>query len=127
MVCSPVNASPTSVAGYLDDRIGELARCLLWHVVPDAVEHAVGVLAGEQLPVGLAVLGGPVEVAGHRDRRHADLGFGGKLAFHVVVLGLTWCQAETPPVVVDDDLDVVGVGEGRGTAVVGGIVERPRW
>jgi hypothetical protein len=35
MVCSPVNV-PTSVAGYLDDRIGELARRLLWHVVPDA-------------------------------------------------------------------------------------------
>ena len=70
-------------------------------------EDAVRILAREFVSVGLAVGRSTVEVtgngdSGHRDRRHCR-----QLLLERFAVG----QAKSPSVVVDDDVDVIGVGE----------------
>src|SRR6185312_12431443 len=109
-----------------DDRIREGLRRLLRHVMSDAVEDPVRVGAGEHLAVGRTILVGAVEVATDGDGRHGYRRACGQLAVKVVVLRFTLCEAEPPPVVVDHDVDMVGIVERCGRAVVGGVVELPR-
>ena len=109
-----------------DDGIRERLRRLLRHVVPDAVENAVRVRTGEHLAVGGAVFVGAVEVAADRDRRHGNRRASSQLAVEVVVLRFALCQTKPPAIVVDDDVDMIRIGERRGRAVIGGVVELPR-
>ena len=95
---------------------------LLGDVVSDAVEHSMGVLAREFVAVGPPSAAGPskslpIVTVGTVIRAFDQLGF------EVVVLRLPWGQAEPPPVVVDDDVDVIGIVEGRGGAIVRVVVE----
>ena len=83
------------------------------------------VRARELLLIGTSVRGGPVEVAADGDRRHRDHGTFEQPRFQVAVLRLSFSEAQPPPVVVDDDVDVIGIVEGRGGALERGVVEVP--
>src|SRR5512133_2119773 len=72
-------------------------------------------------------MGRTVGVALEGDRRHGDdRGFGEPI-LQLGVLGFALGQAQTPAVVVDDDVDVIRVLKRRRAAIKGGIVEAPRW
>ena len=60
-----------------------------------------------------------------RNGRHRDDWACGKPLFHVVVFRLTFCEAESPAIIVDDDGDVVGIVKGRRAAIERGVIERP--
>src|SRR6476660_5896991 len=62
-------------------------------------------------------MGRAVRVAFQRDRRHGDVWSCGELLLQFVVLRLTWCHSEAPPVVVDHDVDVIGVVERRRASI----------
>src|SRR3954470_10010696 len=83
------------------------------------------ILAGKLGTVSSSVSCGTVEVAGDRDGGHRNDRRGGDFLFQNVVFGFTVSQAQPPTVIVDDNAGVIGVGERRRTAVVGGIVEVP--
>jgi hypothetical protein len=63
-------------------------------------------------PLCASVRGRPVEVAADGDRRHRNQGTFGQARFQVVVLLLSFGEAQPPAVVVDNDVDVIGVVEG---------------
>jgi len=71
------------------------------------------VRAGELLGIGTSVRGGSVEVAANSDRRHRDHGTFEQPGFQVAILRLSLSEAQLPAVVVDDDVDVIGIVEGR--------------
>src|SRR6202044_3545813 len=105
--------------------VGKILGRLLRDVVPDTVQDLMGVLSGEHLSIGCAVFGLPVEIAADGYRWHRDHRSGSKFRVEVVVARLALSKPEPPAVVVYDDVDVVGVVECRGGAVVGGIIELP--
>ena len=109
----------------IDDRGGEILGRLLRDVMADPVQDPVGVLAREHLPVRGPVLGRSVEIATNRDGWHADGWLGRQLGLDGVVAWFALGQPEPPPIVVYDDVDMVGVVEGAGRAVIGGVVEVP--
>jgi hypothetical protein len=81
------------------------------------------VRAGEFFGIGTSVRGGPVEVAADGDRRHPDHGTFEQPGFQVTVLRLALSEAQPPPVIVYDDVDVIGIGEECGGAVKRAVVE----
>ena len=83
------------------------------------------VRARELLRIATSVRGGPVEVAANSDRRHRDPGTFEQPGFQVAVLRLSLSQAQPPPIVVDDDVDVIRIVEGRGSAIERVVVEVP--
>jgi hypothetical protein len=109
----------------VNDRVGEELRGFLRHVVTDAIEDSVVVLSGELFAVGHAVGPSAVEVAGDGDRRHADDGIELQLLLQGIVLGVARSEALSPPVVVDDDADVIGIAEGLRGAFERRVVEVP--
>jgi hypothetical protein len=70
-------------------------------------------------------MGGAVGVAFRGDGGYADHRPVGELLLQLLVVGLAVGQVEPPAVVVDHDLDVIGVVEGRRAAIEGGVVEVP--
>ena len=68
-----------------------------------------------------------VGVTLERDRGHGDDGRGRKPVLEVVVARLTGSDTEAPPVIVDDDVDVVRVVERRRAPVERLVVEVPLW
>src|ERR1700722_8072671 len=116
-----------SQAVGVEDGLGERLRSLLRQVVPDAAgDGPVLVPARELLPVGTGIrMGRTVRVAFQGDGGHRDDGAAGQTSFQVVVLCITGGQAESPAVVVDDDVDVIGIVEGAGALVEGRFVEDP--
>jgi hypothetical protein len=87
--------------------------------------NAVRVGAGELPGIGGAVGRRSVEIAADRDRGHIDDGSLEESLLECVVLALAVGEAQPPAVVVDDDVDVVGVVERRRAALVGRVVELP--
>ena len=81
--------------------------------------------AGELLGIGTSDRDGSVEVAADGDRRHRDHGTFEQPGFQVAVLLLSFSEAQPPPVIVDDDVDVIGIAEGRCGAVERVVVEVP--
>jgi hypothetical protein len=61
------------------------------------------------------------------DSWHADHWSFGKTLLKIVVLCLAFGQSESPAVVVDDDLNVIWVVEGRGAAIERRVIEVPLW
>ena len=59
------------------------------------------------------------------NRGHADGRSFGETLFQIVVFRLAFGEAEPPAVVVDRDVDVIRVVEGRCTAIERGVVEVP--
>src|SRR5205807_3949096 len=126
-VCIDISASSLSVTVDFDNRVRKRLRRFLRQVVPDAaLDHPMLVLAGELLGVdgGLRVWCA-IGVALERDCRHIDVRRLGELGLELVILRLTFSQPEPPAVVVDDDVDVVGIVEGCGAAIVDCVVEVP--
>ena len=83
-------------------------------------------LAGEHLGIGAGVgMRRAIGVAFERDRRHADDGRLGELLLQLVILRLAFGKTEPPAVIVDHDRDVIGIVEGSGAALEGGVVEAP--
>jgi hypothetical protein len=66
-----------------------------------------------------------IGIAFQRDRRHANNREFGQSRFELVVLSLAISRADTPTVVVDGDVDVIGILKGGGAAVEGRVVEIP--
>ena len=67
----------------------------------------------------------PIGVAFEGDGRYADDGALREPPFEVVVSRFPFGQPEPPSVVVDHDVDMILVVEGRGAALEGRIVEVP--
>jgi hypothetical protein len=55
----------------------------------------------------------PIGVAFERDRRHPDGRSSGNTPLEVVIFRLALSEPEAPTVVVDDDVDVIGIVERR--------------
>src|SRR4051812_39113014 len=66
-----------------------------------------------------------IGIAFHRDRRNGYDGTGRKTVFETIELRIPLREAEAPAVIVDDDLDMVGIVEGRSASVEGGVIEGP--
>jgi hypothetical protein len=109
----------------VDDRLGERRLRFLRDVVADAPQDAMRVLARVLIRVRLAVRERAVEIAADRDRRHRDRRARSELLLQRVVLGLAVGETQPPPVVVDDDVDVIRILERGSRAIVGRIVEVP--
>jgi len=107
----------------VDDGLGKSLRSFLRKVVPDAaVDPPVRISAGEFVGVGARLrMGRTVGVALEGDRGNSDdRGFGEPI-LQLGVLGFAVGQPRTPPVVVDDDVDVIRVLERpRGVAAESG-------
>src|SRR5690348_4156321 len=67
----------------------------------------------------------PIGIAFQRHRGYADGRTFGEPAFQLVVLRLAFCQPESPAVIMDHDADMIGIVEGGGAALEGGLVEVP--
>ena len=87
---------------------------------------AMLVSAGEFLRVGRRLrMRRAIRVALERDGRHVDRGRLRKPLLEIVVFRLALGQTETPSVIVDHDVDVIGIFEGRRAPFECGIVELP--
>src|SRR5260221_11715342 len=104
----------------VDDGLDECLRSFLRHVVTDAVQDPVRMLAGEFALVAFAVLGRTVEVAGEGDGRNGDGRTLEELLLHLFILRLASGQTLPPAIVVDPDVLDMRIVEGRRRAVVGG-------
>jgi hypothetical protein len=81
-------------------------------VTDPALDHPMLVLARELPCVGAGVrVRRAVGVALERDRRNGNVRGSSELALQLVILRLTFLQPESPAIVVDDDLNTVGVLE----------------
>ena len=95
----------------------------------DAVcDEPMRVAAPELFRVTLGVwMRSDVRVAFHGDRRHVDVGSPRQMALEHVVLQFALGEADPPSVIVNDDTDMVRVGDGCGTPVDGGVIEATLW
>src|SRR6267154_5420256 len=99
----PVILVPVDV----DDGLGKRFRSFLRHVVTDAVQDPVRILAGELARVAFAVPGWTVEVAGDGDGRNGDDGALEEFLLQLVILRLAIGQSLALAIVVDDDIVVI--------------------
>src|SRR5438128_2463384 len=84
------------------------------------------VSTGEFLGVGARFrMRGAVGIAFERDRWNSDDRRLGKALFQRIVLWLAIGKAEPPAVIVDHDIDVIGIVERRRAPLERGIVEAP--
>jgi hypothetical protein len=99
-----------------DDCFGECARGFLRQVVPDAAgQEPVRVLAGEFLRIRTRVrVWRTIRITLTCDGVYGDRWTRRKPLFHIVVLRVAIGQPEAPAVVVDHEVDMIGVVEHRG-------------
>ena len=113
--------------GDVDDSLSEGLRCFLRQVVPNATldepvlvpaREFVRVRAGFQVRCAIGI-------TFERNSRDGDDGALRERLFKLGIFRLTLSQAEPPAVIVDDDVDVIRIIEGRGAAVERGVVKLP--
>src|SRR5215470_608484 len=111
----------------VDHCLRKSLRGFLRKVVPDAAaDEPMLVFARELLGVGFGRwVGCAIRIALERDRGHGDDGRLGKPALEVVILRFAFGQSLPPAVIVDRDVDVIGIVEGGGAALERGVVELP--
>jgi hypothetical protein len=89
-------------------------------------DEAVFVLARELSAIGCVDgMRRTVRVPFHGDRRHGNHRTRGQSLLQFIVLRLTLCQADSPAVVMNHNVQVIGILKRRGGAIEGGIVEVP--
>ena len=95
--------------------------------MPDAtVDRPVRISAGEFVGVGARLrMRRTVGVALEGDRGYGDGRSLGEPILQRGVLGFALGQPQTPPVVVDDDVDMIRVLKRRRAAIKGGVVKAP--
>ena len=111
----------------VDHGIGERPRRLLRQVVSDAAGDDPMLVGADELRAirrGIRVWSA-VGVALQRDGGNGDRRSLGQPSLEIVVRRLAVRKAESPPVVVDDDVDVVGVVEGCRAPIERRVVELP--
>src|SRR6185295_7859378 len=113
--------------GDIDDCLGKSLRSLLRQIVSDAARNGpVLVSGGEFLRVGTRVrVRGTIGISLKRNRGNTDDRGLSELLFDVVELRLALGETEPPTVVVNDNVYMIRVLEGRRRAIEGGIVEFP--
>src|SRR4029077_8354787 len=94
---------PASKSVDIHDRLREALRICLRHVVTDAVQNAVVVLAEESGCVRFSVRGRTIEIAGDGDRGYRDTRTREDFLLEVAVLRFAVGEAQSPAIVVNDD------------------------
>src|SRR3982750_4347268 len=94
-----------SKAIYIHDGLRKCYRGFLRHVVTDAGQNAVLILTDELLRVALSVGSSSIEIACDRDGRNRNVGPLEQLRLEIAVLRLTLGEAQSPPIVMNHDLD----------------------
>src|SRR5580700_10395311 len=115
----------SSITVDVDDGLGKCVGSLLRHVVADAGQNAMRIPSRELLGVGRTVQGRAVEIGGNRNRWNRDDRPVIEFFLQLVVLRLARSQAESPPVVVNYDADMVRIVESSRAALEGRVVEVP--
>lgn len=102
-------------------------RRFLWQIVPNAtLDEPVFIFACEFFGVGSGLgVRRAIGITFHSDRRHADYRPLGQTIFKLVILLLSFSQADAPTVIVNYDLDVIGIIEGSCSAIECGVVKLP--
>jgi hypothetical protein len=111
----------------VDDGLGKGLRGFLRQIVPDAVlDDPVLIFAREFLGIGTGIrVWCTISIPFKGNGGHGDDRAFGKPPFQIVIFRLAIGQAKPPAVIVDDDLDMIWIVEGRGAAIEGGIIEAP--
>src|SRR5215203_4174493 len=117
MCYSDVWAPPGSALSSFDDvhnSLGERLRRLLRQVVPDASRNMpVLIRAGKFIRICRGFwMWCTVGIAFHGDRRNVDNRALCKPLFQIVVFRLASGEAQSPAIIVDDDLNVIRIVEG---------------
>ena len=96
-------------------------------VVPDAAgDIPVRILAREFLRVGAGIqMRRAVGVTFKRNGGDGDDRACGQALFQVVIFGLAFSEIEPPSIIVDHDVDMIRIIEGRGAAIKHGVIKRP--
>jgi hypothetical protein len=110
-----------------DNSFGKGLRGFLRQIVTDALDDAVRAFARELPGIRGAVRGrrNAIGITIQGNRGHCDDRTCGKSLFEIVVLWVSFCQAQPPAVIMDHDADVVRVVEGRCGAIERGLIEVP--
>ena len=118
----PINLAATSMTAWAKACGASCGR--LWPMPP--VMSPVLVFARELLGVGAGLrMRRAVGIALERDGRHRDDRAFGEPLFQIVIFRLAFGEAEPPAVIVDHDVDVIRIVEGRRAAIERGVVEVP--
>src|SRR5262245_916673 len=112
--------------GHVDHSLGKNLWRLLRQVVPGALDRSMLVSARELLDVCTRIrTWRPVRIALKRDGGHGNDREFGKPLFDLVVFRFALSQGEPPAIVMDHDVDVIRVLEGRSATIERGIIEVP--
>src|SRR6476646_9301820 len=109
----------------VDDGLREGLWVFLRYVVTDAAQHTVRIFAGEFAGIPFSILSCTIEIAGNRDRGDRDRRTSEQFLLEISVLRFALRDAQPPAIVVNDDLDVIGILERIRRAIERGITELP--
>src|ERR1700752_1540651 len=86
------------------------------------------ILAGESLRIRTGIrMRRAIGIAFQGNCRNGDDRTVSEPLLQIVITRLAFNEAKTPTVIVNHDLSMIRILEGRGTAIKGGIVEVPFW
>src|SRR5215207_4048393 len=110
-----------------DDSFGKGLRGFLRQIVPNtARDDPVPIFAREFLGIGPGVrVGCTIGIAFEGNGGHTNERAFGKPLFQIVIFRFAFSQAEPPAVVMDHDVDMIRVVEGRCAAIERDIIEVP--
>src|SRR5688500_14454798 len=113
-MCQPPLLSachPNSVSAHINDGLRERLWIFLGHVVPDARKDTMRISAGKLAGVGFSICSDTVEIARNGDGRDRDRRSLEQFLFELAVLRFAVSHAQAPAVVVNYDVDMVGIFE----------------
>src|SRR5262245_4975670 len=89
-------------------------------------DDSMCILARELLGIGTGVrVWRTIGITLHGDSGHGDYGSLGQPLFKIVILRFTFSQPDPPAVIMDHDVDMIRIIEGRGAAIECCIIEVP--
>src|SRR5262245_31919464 len=121
-------ASRASETSNVHDRLGKSLWGFLWQVVAHTtIDGAMRVFAREFLGVrGRFRMWRTIGITFERDSGHGDVGRSSQAPFEVLVPRFAR-GAEAPAIIVDDDVDMIGIIESRRCALERLLIEVPFW